>query len=78
MIWDHASDRRRARSRLSEHCALSPVLGTLLAQRDLADADACEAFLRPRLAQLRDPFELSQMDAAVARIEQAIDARSRF
>ena len=36
--------------------------------------DACEAFLRPRLAQLRDPFELSQMDAAVARIEQAINA----
>ena len=74
MIWTTlAIDAERARV-MSEHCALSPVLGILLSQRGLADVDACEAFLRPRLAQLRDPFELSQMDAAVARIEQAINA----
>ena len=73
MIWKTlAVDAERARD-FSEHFALSPVLGTLLAQRNLTDTDACEAYLRPRLAQLRNPFELTQMEAAVARIEQAIE-----
>ena len=50
------------------------ILRVLLAQRGLSDASQLEAFLRPRLGDLGDPFELPDMDVAVRRILQAVDS----
>jgi single-stranded-DNA-specific exonuclease len=50
-------------------------MGRLLAQRDLSTVEAAEEFLRPRLAQLDNPFALKNLRAAVSRIEQAIEAK---
>ncbi len=49
----------------------------LLTQRGISDPDAIEKYLRPKLANLSDPFELREMDAAAARIFQAIDQQEQ-
>jgi len=49
------------------------ILGRLLAQRGV-EAESVERFLRPKLAQLSDPFEIAEMDLAVERVLLAIDA----
>lgn len=48
------------------------ILGRLLAQRGIS-ADDVEKFLRPRLADLSDPFEIPEVDLAVERVFGAID-----
>ncbi len=53
--------------------SLPLLVRRLLTQRGISDPDAIEKYLRPKLANLSDPFELKEMDAAVARIFQAID-----
>ena len=45
----------------------------LLAQRGISGRDRAQRFLRPRLADLGDPFALREMDAAVERIFRAAD-----
>ena len=50
------------------------ILRILLAQRGFTDAGHLEAFLRPRLRDLSNPFELPDMDLAVRRILQAVDS----
>jgi single-stranded-DNA-specific exonuclease len=49
------------------------VAAGLLLRRGLSDADAARAFFEPRLASLRDPFGLPDMDRAVDRTWAAID-----
>lgn len=53
---------------------LPPLVRRLLAQRGVAGRAAAEKYLRPRLADLGDPFALKEMDMAVARIFRALDA----
>ncbi|MDP0489876.1 MAG: single-stranded-DNA-specific exonuclease RecJ [Verrucomicrobiota bacterium JB023] len=52
---------------------LHPVLCRLLGQRGVTDSQTTANFLEPRLRDLSDPFELPEMEKAVARIFQAID-----
>jgi single-stranded-DNA-specific exonuclease len=53
---------------------LPRILRLLLAQRGHLEPEEIERFLRPRLADLADPFELPDMEVAVERIFKAIDA----
>ena len=46
----------------------------LLAQRGISGRDQALRFLKPRLADLGDPFALREMDAAVERIFRAADS----
>ena len=48
------------------------IVGRLLAQRGVL-TDEVDRFLQPRLAELSDPFEMSEMAEAVSRVFQAID-----
>lgn len=52
---------------------LPPLVRRLMVHRGIADKEAAEQFLRPRLAKLSDPFEMHEMDAAVERILRAVD-----
>lgn len=45
----------------------------LLAQRGISGRESAQRFLKPRLADLGDPFALREMDAAVERIFRAAD-----
>lgn len=53
------------------------ILGKLLAQRGVQPHNL-ETFLKPRLAGLSDPFGIPEMDLAVDRIFQAIDAGEKI
>lgn len=48
------------------------ILGRLLAQRGVGEDDVAQ-FLRPRLAELTDPFDIPEIDLAVQRVFHAID-----
>ncbi|MCD7799327.1 MAG: single-stranded-DNA-specific exonuclease RecJ [Akkermansiaceae bacterium] len=52
---------------------LPPLVRRLLAQRGIRGREAALGYLRPRLADLADPFLLAEMDAAVERIFRAVD-----
>lgn len=50
----------------------------LLAQRGISSRAEAEKYLRPRLADLGDPFAMREMDLAVARIFRALDAGEKI
>lgn len=75
MIWTTTETNESLAADLSEELRVSRVMGELLSQRDLATVEAAEEFLRPRLAQLDNPFALKNLRAAVTRIEQAIEVK---
>lgn len=56
----------------------SACISRLLARKGFRCAEEVEAFLRPRLKSLADPFLLPQMEAAVTRILAAIDHAERI
>ncbi len=56
----------------------SPCVSLLLQRRGLTTAEEATAFLRPPLKQLRDPFLIPQMRAAVERILRALTDRERI
>ncbi len=58
---------------LSEAAGVPPLVAHLLRQRGVSSPEEAEAFLNPGLAQLSDPYSLTDMDVAVARITQARD-----
>src|SRR5207244_10402719 len=50
----------------------------LLSRKGFATTDEVQAFLRPRLKSLSDPFLLPRMEAAVTRIFAALDRHERI
>jgi single-stranded-DNA-specific exonuclease len=60
----------------SEICG-SECIARLLLRKGFRCAEEVNAFLRPRLNSLSDPFLLPQMQAAVSRILAALDQRER-
>ncbi|MBK1835249.1 single-stranded-DNA-specific exonuclease RecJ [Roseibacillus ishigakijimensis] len=57
---------------------LHPVLRRLLGQRGYVEEGLVADFLEPRLRDLSDPFDLPEMELAVARIFQAVDAGEKI
>jgi single-stranded-DNA-specific exonuclease len=60
---------------LSRDAGLSPVLAELLWRLEIKDSAAAERFMRPKLAELGDPFALTHLEAAAKRLGQAIADR---
>jgi single-stranded-DNA-specific exonuclease len=60
----------------SEICG-SECIARLLLRKGFSCPDEVDAFLRPRLSSLSDPFLLPHMDKAVARILAALDRHER-
>jgi len=75
MLWTTIEADEALADELSAKCGVSKVIGCLLAQRNLKTPEAAKAYLRPQLAHLDDPFNLKNLQAAVSRIEQAIQKK---
>lgn len=56
---------------LARKLGVSPVTAQILLHRGIADASAAREFLRIDIAQLRDPYEIPGMAAAVDRLDHA-------
>lgn len=57
---------------LQDVLGVNEIIATLLVQRGIETFEGAKAFFRPSLEQLHDPFLMTDMAAAVARIEHAI------
>ncbi|MDP4879355.1 MAG: DHH family phosphoesterase, partial [Opitutales bacterium] len=75
MLWSTNDIDESLTADLSAKLGVSTVAAQLLIQRGLNTTEKAEEFLRPRLAHLQNPFELSNLEAAVTRIEQAIEGK---
>ena len=73
--WTIAEPDRAACRRLEEVLGVDPLLARCLVHRDLADPESARLFLEPRLRLLSNPFDLPDMDRAVARLMQARSRR---
>lgn len=63
--------------KLASDLKIDPILASLLLQRGIDDFDKAEQFFRPKLEQLHDPLLMKNMDAAVQRLEKAIQNQER-
>ena len=60
--------------RLARELQVPKAVAKLLVQRGVESFDAAKAFFRPDWTQLHDPFLMKDMDRAVTRIQQEIEA----
>lgn len=63
---------------LSQAINVSKPIATILAQRGKTDFTAAKSFFRPTLSMLHDPFEMKDMDQAVARIVTAFEQEEKI
>ena len=75
--WVIGPENRELAAELSRSLNLSPLLGRILVKRGLSSPAAAQNFLKPRLAALRDPFEIPNIEAAARRVLQARDAEEK-
>lgn len=58
--------------RLASELQVPPLIARILVNRGIADARAANAFFQPQFSDLHDPFLMTDMDRAVARVAQAV------
>ena len=73
--WETVACDETAAGELAAALGVAPIVGRLLWQRGLDDAEAASRFLNPSLDHLHDPLLLADMTAAVDRIRAAIARR---
>lgn len=56
---------------------VDPVVAELLLQRKIDTYDTAHAFFRPDISTLHDPFLMKDMDAAVERLQEAIENQEK-
>lgn len=64
--------------KLARELGTSPLVARLLVLRGLGDPEAAHRFLHPDLRQLRDPFHMADMQAAVERLRRAIERQEKI
>ncbi len=77
MRWTHTPLPAAEVEALSKSAGVSRVLAELLLRTGLGEGEAANAFLQPALARLNDPFLLHNLEAAAARLRQAIAQREQ-
>ena len=70
--WTEPERDARAEQTLVRELRIHPLSARLLCNRGLSDPATADAFLRPELSQLHDPFGLPDMDKAAHRIKDAL------
>ena len=78
MIWQEKSFDRQVVSLLEKSDEISPMTAKLLSTRSISSVLHAENFLRPKLANLRDPFEIPHMHHAVNRIKSALSSKEQI
>ncbi|MBN3032591.1 MAG: single-stranded-DNA-specific exonuclease RecJ [Candidatus Saganbacteria bacterium] len=75
--WRLYPERAAAAAELASALAISPLTAQIVINRGLAERGQAEEFLRPRLASLRDPFEIPNIGPAARRLLAARDRGER-
>ncbi len=77
-VWRTAAVEETAAVRLAGDLSVPLPFARLLASRGVADREAADAFLQPRLKSLSDPAELPGMAAAASAVWAAVDTGRRI
>ncbi len=77
-LWTVADVDRDAVNAIVEAHDVSRIVAHCMCARGIATVDTAQRYLNPSLTHICDPFTLSGMREAVARIEQARDADERI
>ncbi len=72
MRWVEETVSEETADRLAQHLSISSILSRFLVSRGLTEAKATHSFLRPKLADLADPFDLPSLREAVERLAQSL------
>ena len=78
MRWQISEADPEAVRHLSCELGLSPLLARLLVLRGMAEPQTAERFLKPSLDHLHDPFLMTDMHAAVERLQEAITQNEKI
>ena len=78
ILWKEIERQPDAEATLVRDLGIKPLTARLLTNRGLINSADAEAFLRPTLDQLHDPFLLPDMDKAARRIADAITSGERI
>ncbi|MDD3879788.1 MAG: single-stranded-DNA-specific exonuclease RecJ [Syntrophomonas sp.] len=76
--WIHRKYDEAMAEKLAGDLEVSRLLAEILVKRGICGTEEASRFLYGKLEDLSDPFQLKDMDLAVARIEQAIAAGERI
>lgn len=76
--WTIQKHDREQVSQLANALKVSPLVAALLISRGYETPEKAEKFLDPKLEDLHDPFLLKDLDKAVGRIFQAIEAGEKI
>ena len=77
MRWLEETFSEEVADRLASNLSISSILSRFLVARGLTDPDASRTFLKPKLAELDDPFNLPAMAQAVDRLVQALETKEQ-
>ena len=75
MKWNEVNFDRKLAEDLGAYLGVSPILGALILQRGYSDLLRAKMFMRPKLADLDDPFRVKNLRRAVLRIIEAIEKK---
>jgi len=77
MQWIEQQAEQSSVARLQKELGISPLLARLLVQRGFADFKEAQAFLKPKLKDLDDPFAIQHMDLAISKILNIRDNKQK-
>lgn len=69
---------QEAANRLVEEGNINPITSQLLVRRGIKTPEAAQAFFRPQLHDLHDPFLMKDMDVAVNRLNEAMGSKEKI
>ncbi len=78
MKWEFVDYDKKLASDLGAYLGVSPILGALILQCGFSDPIRAKMFLRPKLADLDDPFRLKNLRRAVLRLIEAIEKKEKL
>lgn len=73
MLWSYSACNQETRKLLQDKLGVGSVLAELVSRLGLTDLEAARRFLDPRLADLGDPFTITNLEPAAQRLSRAID-----
>lgn len=65
-------------SQLSDNLNISNSISAILLQREIDNKEKAQAFFRPQLSDLHDPFLMKDMDRAISRIKSAVNTQEKM
>ncbi len=65
-------------SQLADQLNITSIIAELLVNRGITTYEEAEAYFRPRIEHLHDPFLMKDMERAILRIEQAIAKQEKI